>query len=111
MSIVLTAAQCLTSTVKDVDDLEERLREANDIELEEEEDIKAELPLDIDLEDIQLTDQYQGLRLLPQEEENILPTIEFDTIINSHTPNETTATWSTDDVFNSMPPPQARRLS
>ena len=89
---------------KDIDDLEERLREATDQELEEE-DIKAELPLDIDLQDIQLADQYHAL--LPQDEETIIPTIEFEDQVSE----PTGSTPGTGDAFNLMPPPQTRRTS
>ena len=76
----------LTSTAKNVDDLEERLREAED--MEEEEYIKSELLLDIGLEDIQLADQYQALSLLPQDEDNILPIIEFDDAVEDQDSEE-----------------------
>ena len=99
----------LTSTAKNVDDLEERLREAED--MEEEEHIKSELLLDIGLEDIQLADQYQALGLLSQDEDNILPTIEFDDAVEDQDSEEiVSAVTEPSGAPNTMLPSQLHQV-
>ena len=92
----------LTFTAKDVADPEARIHEARDFDVEKEEDSEVELPLDIDLKEIQLADQYQVFRLPQDDEERVPLTIDFDHIDDFQT---------TEEFFNPMPPPQPRRFS
>ena len=65
MSLVPAAIQYLIFTAKEVNDLEYRARKANGVETED--FIRAELPFDIDLEDIKLADQSQALTTRTRE--------------------------------------------
>ena len=67
--------------------------------------------MDIDLEDLQLADQYQALALLPQADDNILPSIEFDDVPSSQAPSGFTTDPTREAFINPMPPPQSRRPS
>ena len=112
--IIFTRTSLLTFIVKDVDELISRLRdvvEQSASQIEEEmtdEDIKFEFFFDINLEEIQLADQYQVLRLLSQqEEEDIQLIIEFEDIVNGEISTEkftiiATSFVFSDEVFNFM---------
>ncbi|KAL9036395.1 MAG: hypothetical protein Q9180_004325 [Flavoplaca navasiana] len=103
-SVVEAQESLANSYRKDVGDLEARFQEVDELGDEE---VKAELPLSIDLQAIQLEDQYEALRPLPQdEEETVLPTIEFDTIVE-----EEIADVPSISMAPPMPPPEARRPS
>ena len=107
-------------------DLEDRVHEANDFDSDCDEG-NAELPLDIDLGDLQLADQYQAPGFLPEDEDDILPSLEFDdSIVDDATNQETTNTDpntaneslvpSQDlsvntSALTAMAPPQSRRPS
>ena len=87
--IIFTRTSLLTLIVKNVNELISRLRDvmkqsASQIEKKmTNENIKFELSFDINLEKIQLTNQYQALRLLSQQKkENIQLTIEFENTAN-----------------------------
>ena len=73
-------------------------------------DIRAELRSGMSLEDVQLADQHQALVLLPQDEDNILPTTKFDDTASTDDQaiSETTAKGP---INESVPPSQPRRLS
>ena len=89
MCMIFTRTSLLIFIVKNVNEFINRLRDVvkqSTSQIEEEmtdENIKFELFLDIDFEKIQLTNQYQALRLLSQQEEvNIQLTIEFENTAN-----------------------------
>jgi len=62
---------------------------------------------------VQLTDQYQALKLLLQDEDNIQFIIEFDDVVNDEDikRNLSNISKSITEVFNSMSSSQSRRSS
>lgn len=62
---------------------------------------------------MQLTDQYQALKLLLQDEDNIQFIIEFDDVVNDEDikRNLSNISKSITEVFNSMSSSQSRRSS
>ena len=108
MCMIFTRTNLLTSIVKNVNELINRLRDVmkqSISQIEEkmtDENIKFEFFLDIDFEKIQLTNQYQALSLLSQQEEvNIQLTIEFENTANREIFIEKFTIIATSFVFSS----------
>ncbi len=94
-------------------DLENRLHQVVELDSETNEDIKTELSWNIDFQKVQLANQYQALKLLLQDEDNIQFIIEFDDVINDEDikKNLSNILKSITEVFNSMSSSQSCRSS
>ncbi|KAL9035756.1 MAG: hypothetical protein Q9180_004684 [Flavoplaca navasiana] len=91
-------------SVVDLDDLEARIQAVQNMNTNDEVEIKTELPLTIDLAELQMTDQYQNAEILGGKQETIVPTIEFDDAIDEEIEPPSPA-----PTIDHMPPPLSRQ--